>query len=90
MMHSFAKNLKSKSRAYKALFDKSDGNSDIVLADLAKFCHYRATSADVENTNATYLVEGRREVFLRLLEMLNVSEERIDHALRRQEELNYD
>jgi hypothetical protein len=32
-------------------------------------------TADVNNVNATFLLEGRREVFLRILSHLNLDEE---------------
>lgn len=60
-------------RAYKAAFSGPEGRK--VLADLRRFCRATMPTADVNNTNTTYLLEGRREVFLRILSHLNLDEE---------------
>jgi hypothetical protein len=60
-------------RAYKAAFSGPEGRK--VLADLRRFCRATMPTADVNNVNATFLLEGRREVFLRILSHLNLDEE---------------
>lgn len=60
-------------RAYKAAFDNPEGKK--VLADLRRFCRATLPTADVNNVNATFLLEGRREVFLRILSHLNLDED---------------
>ena len=58
-----------------------EGAAKIVLADLAKFC--RAYESCVQpDERMTTLLEGRREVWLRLQEHLQLSEDEL-WALRR-------
>ena len=59
--------------AYKKTFDNPEGRK--VLADLRRFCRATAPTADVNNVNVTYLQEGRREVYLRILSHLSLTEE---------------
>lgn len=71
-------------RAYRRLFLGDDGkltaDGELVLADLAKFCRlHRSTtivSAVSRQTDvpASFQAEGRREVILRLLGHLHVSD----------------
>ena len=51
-------------RAYRATFNTVEGRK--VLADLRRFCRASVPTADVNNVQATYLLEGRREVWCRL------------------------
>lgn len=60
-------------RAYKAAFSGPDGQK--VLADLRRFCRATLPTADVNNVHTTYLLEGRREVFLRILSHLQLTED---------------
>lgn len=60
-------------RAYRAAFDNPEGRK--VLADLRRFCRASVPTADVNNVHTTYLLEGRREVFLRILSHLNLTED---------------
>ena len=62
-------------RAYKATFDTPEGKQ--VLADLRRFCRATLPTADVDNPNTTYLLEGRREVFLRIMSHLQLTEDDI-------------
>lgn len=64
-------------RAYVALFMGDDGtvtpDADIVLADLRDFCRARETTFDADaRTHA--LLEGRREVWLRISGYLTINE----------------
>lgn len=59
--------------AYRKTFDNPEGRK--VLADLRRFCHATTPTADVNSTNTTYLLEGRREVYLRILSHMNLTEE---------------
>ena len=61
--------------AYKNTFSNPEGQK--VLADLARFCRALEPTADVSNPNVTYLLEGRREVFLRILAHLKLDVEDI-------------
>lgn len=60
-------------RAYRAVFDTPEGKK--VLADLRRFCRATQPTADINNVQATYLLEGRREVWLRIATHLNLTEE---------------
>lgn len=60
---------------YKKTFDNPEGRE--VLADLRRFCRATTPTADVNNPNVTYLLEGRREVFLRISSLLQLTEDDI-------------
>jgi hypothetical protein len=59
--------------AYRKTFESPEGRK--VLADLRRFCRMTQPTADVNNPNTTYLLEGRREVFLRILAHLQLTDE---------------
>ncbi|CAB4140676.1 hypothetical protein UFOVP669_2 [uncultured Caudovirales phage] len=65
--------LRFRQPAYRKTFDNPEGRK--VLADLRRFCRATTPTANVDNVYATYLLEGRREVFLRILAHLNLTEE---------------
>ena len=73
MFNAFKSRLFRRSNNYRQTFDSPCGKA--VLADLKKFCHAVTPTADINNTNATYVAEGRREVFLRIQAHLNLSDE---------------
>jgi hypothetical protein len=60
-------------RAYKAAFSGPEGRK--VLADLRRFCRATMPTADINNVQATYLLEGRREVWCRIQAHLQLTEE---------------
>ena len=62
-------------RAYRATFNSIEGRK--VLADLRRFCRASVPTADVNNANVTFLLEGRREVFLRIISHMNLTEDDI-------------
>lgn len=62
-------------RAYRATFNTVEGRK--VLADLRRFCRASVPTADVNNANVTFLLEGRREVFLRIISHMNLTEDDI-------------
>jgi hypothetical protein len=62
-------------RAYRAVFNGVEGRK--VLADLRRFCRASQPTADVNNVHTTYLLEGRREVWCRLMAHLNLTEQDI-------------
>lgn len=62
-------------RAYKSTFSTPEGKQ--VLADLRRFCRATLPTADVDNVHTTYLLEGRREVFLRIMSHLQLTEDDI-------------
>ena len=59
--------------AYKAAFSGPEGRK--VLADLRRFCRATLPTADINNVQATYLLEGRREVWCRIMAHLQLSVE---------------
>lgn len=61
--------------AYRRTFSGPEGQK--VLADLRRFCRATLPTADVENPNTTFLLEGRREVWLRIQAHLNLTDEDI-------------
>lgn len=65
--------LRFRQPAYRKTFDNPEGRK--VLADLRRFCRATTPTANVDNVYATYLLEGRREVFLRIMAHLNLTEE---------------
>lgn len=60
-------------RAYRATFNTVEGRK--VLADLRRFCRASVPTADINNVQTTYLLEGRREVWLRIMAHLNLTDE---------------
>ena len=60
-------------RAYNKTFRNTEGEK--VLADLRRFCRATTPTADVNNERATYLLEGRREVWLRIQAHLQLTDE---------------
>lgn len=71
-------------RAYKAAFNNPEGRK--VLADLRRFCRATLPTADVNNVHTTYLLEGRREVFLRITAHLQLTEEDVFKLIEDQHE----
>lgn len=71
----FSKMFLRRRSAYKNTFNTSEGKQ--VLADLRRFCRATLPSADVDNVHTTYLLEGRREVFLRIQTHLQLTDDDI-------------
>ena len=66
--------LRSRRNAYRRLFDLESQDAQIVLADLDRCC--RATQTTVTpDDRASLVLEGRREVWLRLQQHLQMDEE---------------
>lgn len=79
----FVSNLRNRTRrSYRALFLADDGtptpDGGVVLDDLARFCRARETCFDPDPRVAA-LLEGRREVWLRLNEFLHLPESAFLH-----------
>lgn len=64
-----------RSRAYRNTFNNPEGRK--VLADLRRFCRATVPTADVNNVQTTYLLEGRREVWCRIQAHLNLTDEQV-------------
>ncbi len=69
------KKLLERRAAYHKTFNNPEGEK--VLADLKRFCRATLPTADVNNPNVTYLLEGRREVWLRIQSLLQLTEDDI-------------
>ncbi len=54
---------------FKTLFNGTIGIK--VLENIKQFCRANETTADLNNVYATYMAEGRREVWLAIEQMLN-------------------
>lgn len=73
--------LSRKVQAYRSL--EAANGFEIVMADLAKFCHYNRPTTKVSPVTASVdpiamaQAEGRREVYLRILEMMDTNEAKI-------------
>ena len=70
----------NKRKAYRATFGSREGQA--VLADLREFCRADTSCVVVGkdgkiDTHATVLAEGRREVWLRMIETLNLTDEQL-------------
>lgn len=65
--------LRRRRAAYAKTFDNPEGRK--VLADLKRFCRATVPTADVNNVHTTFLLEGRREVWLRISSLLSLSDE---------------
>lgn len=69
-------------RAYQLAFGSTAGAA--VLADLEPFCRARETCVVLGDRDRTYVLEGRREVYLRIREYLDLSPERLVDKYTRQ------
>lgn len=67
--------ISSRQDAYRAVFQKGP-MSEKVLRDLAKFCRANKTTFH-EDPRAHAVLEGRREVWLRIQEHLNLTAEQV-------------
>lgn len=70
------------SRAYRGLFQSQLGN-DFVLPDLAEFCHAGEPSPEVSDLFIQGRAAGRRDVWLRIQNHLNMSEAQIQDLYMR-------
>lgn len=68
--------LGSRAHAYRQVFDPENTSTKAVLGDLAKFCR-ADQSCYHSDARASALLEGRREVWLRIKNHLNLSDEEL-------------
>lgn len=68
--------LFSRQKSYRKLFLGNGIDGKIVLEDLSKFCRAHKSTAHADPYIAARL-DGRREVFLRIQEHLQLSEEEV-------------
>jgi hypothetical protein len=79
----FARRLWRRRTAYRAVFAEDNHGLPLVLADLERFCHARATTAVAGRDGAldplaAAQLEGRRQVWLRIRAMCELSDEQIN------------
>lgn len=67
------KKVNKRKNTYQKTFNCPLGKE--VLADLKRFCYAVVPTADVENPYVTYLREGRREVWLRIMSHLQLTDD---------------
>lgn len=66
--------LFQRQKAYQDIFKKDSQSAQKVLSDLAKFCRASKSTFDLD-PRLHALMEGRREVFLRIMEHLELPSE---------------
>lgn len=66
--------LERRRQAYVSVFDTPNG--EVVIADLARFCRASESTFDPDPRIAANL-DGRREVFLRVQEHIQLSQEQL-------------
>ena len=71
--------LRFRRAAYAKTFNNPEGQK--VLADLKRFCRATVPTADVNNVHTTYLLEGRREVWLRIAAHLRLTDDEITNLI---------
>ena len=72
----FTRELQAKRLAYHRVFDKGNVFTEEVMRDLAVFCRAHKSTFHVD-ARAHAVLEGRREVWLRIQEFLGLSIEDI-------------
>lgn len=71
--------LRDRKKAYQLTFGCPVGQD--VLRDLAKFCRAEESAAVPGNDHLTWALIGRREVFLRIQQHMNLSTEELAELL---------
>lgn len=66
----------NRQKAYQEVFKKESEMAKIVMADLAKFCRAEESSFNAD-PRVHALIEGRREVYLRIMMQLNKSSQEL-------------
>jgi hypothetical protein len=69
--------LGDRQRAYLLAFNASDAAGAAVLADLAIFCRANESCVIPGDRDRTYVLEGRREVYLRIRDHLDRTTEEL-------------
>jgi hypothetical protein len=67
--------LGDRQRAYLRAFKMTEAAGEAVLSDLAAFCRADETCVVPGDRDRTYVLEGRREVYLRIMDHLRLSTE---------------
>lgn len=69
--------LTNRQRAYLRTFRMTEAAGEAVLADLAIFCRANETCVVPGDRDLTYVLEGRREVYLRILAHLTSNDDQL-------------
>lgn len=69
--------LRSRKKAYQLTFNKRDGSAVFVLRDLAVFCKATVTTEVPGDRDKALILEGRRQVWLRIQNHLNLTSEEL-------------
>lgn len=72
----FKSKLQGKIFAYSRVFDRQSPHTRIVLADLARFCRAHESTFHAD-PRVHAVLEGRREVWLKIEQMLQLTTEEI-------------
>lgn len=64
--------VRDRKTAYQLSFPEKAAHADMVLADLASFCRANESCVVPGDHDRTLLLEGRREVWLRIQQHLNL------------------
>lgn len=73
--------LLKRMRAYKRKFVKGDPDSDIITADLSEYCGFLDTTYKGDEKKML-IMEGRRQVFLRIFGHTNLDANDVHHMQR--------
>tara|TARA_Y100000310_G_C20038575_1_gene515103 strand:+ start:97 stop:342 length:246 start_codon:yes stop_codon:yes gene_type:complete len=73
--------MQVRARAYRDAFNNDAGR--VVIADLARFCHYQTTTHVPGDTHGTAQLEGRRQVFLRIQGYHQITDDRLHEIAER-------
>jgi len=77
--------FRKRQRAFQMTFSRTSPAAQIVLADLAEFCHTNDTTMRSNDPLALARNEGRRQVWLRINRALNLTpEEQLALAQRKE------
>ena len=69
--------LGDRQRAYLRTFKMTEAAGEAVLADLAVFCRANESCVIPGDRDRTYVLEGRREVWLRIMDHLRLNTEEL-------------
>lgn len=67
--------IRARKQAYQQTFNPASPAGAAVLADLARFCRARETCVVPGDRDLSLILEGRREVWLRIEQQLNLPPE---------------
>lgn len=70
------KMIRRRKFAYNMVFARENKYTHVVLTDLARFCRAHETTFH-QNDRMHAILEGRREVFLKIQQYLNLTEDEI-------------